>query len=408
MCHKALGRKRRIDIWAHFTYDTKDNKTACKPCGAKISGKNTTNLKRHLQTTHPEIHAKIQKTSDDKNDHGGDKASASVTQQTITTAFLTASKYKMDSKEQLVKEQAIARWIGRTELPLTTCEDEYFIEMMEIIEKKLTIPKKTKISNLVETEYEHERDKFKKRLAAARRVSIGLDMWTKKGLTASFLAISACYHCVEQSKPVHILLALEQVAHPHTAQSIKACVDKCMQEWAIPKEKILTVITDNGSNMVAAFKNTTTEETSSEDDSPGSSMESDSEIDDQRYHHVDMEMARTTCVVHTIQLVVHMTQKETTVKRVLDKARSVVRLFCKSSVATKRLLNQCGVIVVNDCPHAGQAHSTWSHDSSQSKMQSVKSQMTWDGTVCLLVNGKSFHHCMNYCCLLRNTLKPYM
>ena len=138
----------------------------------------------------------IQKTSDDKNDHGGeDKASASATQQTITTAFLTASKYKMDSKEQLVKEQAIARWIGRTGLPLTTCENEDFIQMMETIEKKLTIPKKTKISNLVETEYEHERDKFKKRLAAARRVSIGLDMWTKKGLTASFLAISATPLC---------------------------------------------------------------------------------------------------------------------------------------------------------------------------------------------------------------------
>lgn len=154
--------------------------------------------------------------------------------------------------------------------------------MMAIVDRRLAVPKKTKISNLIETQYEHERQKFKGRLAAARRVSIGLDLWTKKGLTASFLAISACYFCVEQSKPVHILLALEQVAHPHTAQSIKACVDKSMQEWAIPKEKILTVITDNGSNMVAAFKNTTAEETSSEDDSPGSTMESDSEIDDQR------------------------------------------------------------------------------------------------------------------------------
>lgn len=55
-----------------------------------------------------------------------------------------------------------------------------------------------------------------------------------------------------------------------------------MQEWTIPKEKILMVITDNGSNMVAAVKNTTAEETSSEDDSPGSMIESDSEIDDQR------------------------------------------------------------------------------------------------------------------------------
>ncbi|XP_028298344.1 zinc finger BED domain-containing protein 4-like [Gouania willdenowi] len=384
----GLGRKRRIDIWSQFTYDNKDNKTACTACGAKISGKNTTNLKRHLQTTHQEIHAKIQKKSDYKDDHGpsGNKASAAseTQQQTISTAFQSSSKYKTESKEQHTKEQAIARWIGRTGLPVTTIEDEDFVLMMEIVDRRLTVPKKTKMSNLIETQYEHEQ-RFKERLAAARRVSIGLDMWTKKGLTASFLAISACYFCVEQSKPVHILLALEQVAHPHTALSIKAYVDKCMQEWAIPKERILTVITDNGSNMVAAFKHTTAEETSSdsEDDSPGSTMESDSEsvTEDQRYHHVDMEMDRTPCVVHTIQLVVHMLQKETSVKRVLNKARSVVKLFRKSSVATQRVLDQCGLIVVNDCP------TRWSSTFSMvTRLLTVKdavcqiaSDMGWDG-----------------------------
>ncbi|XP_028297847.1 uncharacterized protein LOC114459884 [Gouania willdenowi] len=158
-----------------------------------------------------------------------------------------------------------------------------------------------------------------------------------------------------------------------------------MQEWAIPKERILTVITDNGSNMVAAFKHTTAEETSSdsEDDSPGSTMESDSEsvTEDQRYHHVDMEMDRTPCVVHTIQLVVHMLQKETSVKRVLNKARSVVKLFRKSSVATQRVLDQCGLIVVNDCP------TRWSSTFSMvTRLLTVKdavcqiaSDMGWDG-----------------------------
>ncbi|CAM4713087.1 unnamed protein product [Leuciscus chuanchicus] len=94
------------------------------------------------------------------------------------------------------------------------------------------------------------------------------------------------------------------------------------------------------------LKNTTAEETSSEDDSPGSTMESDSS-------GTIMSIWKWTGhrgVVHTIQLVVHMLQKETTVKRVLDKARSVVKLFRKSSIATQRLLDQCGVIVVNDYP----------------------------------------------------------
>lgn len=110
--------------------------------------------------------------------------------------------------------------------------------------------------------------KFKKRLSGARKVSIGIDLWTKKGLTVSFLAISGCFFSAEQNKPEDILLTLEQVAHPHTAQSIKACVDKCMQEWDISSEKIVTVITDNGSNMVAAFKHSSQEEEETSSDDP--------------------------------------------------------------------------------------------------------------------------------------------
>lgn len=212
-----------------------------------------------------------------------------MSQQNISVAILSASKYKPDSKEQQTKEEAIAKWIGCTGLPVTTVEDEDFILMMETMDKKLTVPKKTKISNLIEKLYEAESQKFKRRLAAVRKVSIGIDLWTKKGLTASFLAISSCFFCTELQKPQHILLALEQVAHPHTAQIIKACVDKCMQEWGISHEKIITVITDNGSNMVAAFKHITPEaEESTSEDSEQENLtmmtesESDTEEDEQR------------------------------------------------------------------------------------------------------------------------------
>ncbi|KAK0140286.1 hypothetical protein N1851_022728 [Merluccius polli] len=78
----------------------------------------------------------IQKTSNDKDDHGpsGNKVSAAsaTQQQAISTAFLSSSKYKTESKEQQTKEQAIARWIGRIGLPLTTIEDEDFVQMMKI------------------------------------------------------------------------------------------------------------------------------------------------------------------------------------------------------------------------------------------------------------------------------------
>lgn len=50
------------------------------------------------------------------------------------------------------------------------------------------------------------------------------------------------------------MLRLDQISHPHTAERIKTCVDQCTEDWGIPKHKILTVITHNGSNMVAALK----------------------------------------------------------------------------------------------------------------------------------------------------------
>lgn len=56
-----LGRRKRLDIWSHFKYNDTDKKSECviitdgKHCGQRISGKNTTNLKRHLKANHPHI-----------------------------------------------------------------------------------------------------------------------------------------------------------------------------------------------------------------------------------------------------------------------------------------------------------------------------------------------------------------
>ena len=155
--------------------------------------------------------------------------------------------------------------------------------MMETFDKRLNIPKKNKINNLVDKLYIDEKQKFKERLATARKITIGLDIWTKKGFTASFLAISACYFCTQENKGKHILLRLDQISHPHTAESIKTCVERCTEDWGIPKHKILTVITDNGSNMVAAFKKNVHEPSSSEEESQESDEEDSEVVEDRRY-----------------------------------------------------------------------------------------------------------------------------
>lgn len=151
--------------------------------------------------------------------------------------------------------------------------------MMETIDKRLTLPKKTKIANLGDQMYLAEKVKFKNRLAMARKVTIGIDIWTKKGLTASFLAVSACYFNVQDSEAEPILLNLKQMVHPHTAHSIVTLMEKCTEEWGIPKEKILMIITDNGSNMVSAFRHKE-EDTSSDENNSQDSDDDDEEADE--------------------------------------------------------------------------------------------------------------------------------
>nr|XP_054594295.1 uncharacterized protein LOC129161839 [Nothobranchius furzeri] len=334
----TAGRKRREDVWSQFSYDNIATKTTCRECGLSFRGKNTTNLKRHQQNGHFVIFSELQKTIAD----GGQPATkmAKMSNQNIEDAFTSTTKYKSDAKEQQMKEEAIATWIGCTGLPVTTVEDEDFILMMESLDKKFPVPKKTKISNLIEKHYENKKATFKKRLSSARKVCIGTDLWTKKGLTASFLGISCCFFCVEQQKPEHLLLALEQLDHPHTAQSFKACVEKCMQEWGILNEKVLTLITDNGSNMVAAFKHSAPEDEDSSSDDPDASILSESDSKEtENLQCQDMGMYRMPCVVHTLQLVVHMINKEESINRVLNKVRSIVKLFRKSSVATQKILD---------------------------------------------------------------------
>ncbi|PIO36913.1 hypothetical protein AB205_0068260 [Aquarana catesbeiana] len=105
--------------------------------------------------------------------------------------------------------------------------------------------------------------------------------------------------------------------------------------------------------MVAAFKQTTAaaEEppSSTEEDShmTESDSEAETEIDDLQYQKIDVN--RTPCVVHTLQLVVHMVHNEASVKKILDKARSIVNLFCKSSITTQKLWEHCGLILLNNC-----------------------------------------------------------
>jgi len=65
--HLLTGRKRESDVWKHFDYLSVKNKSKClvpigesgEVCAFEVAGKNTTNLKSHLQIRHKDVYSEI-------------------------------------------------------------------------------------------------------------------------------------------------------------------------------------------------------------------------------------------------------------------------------------------------------------------------------------------------------------
>lgn len=129
-----------------------------------------------------------------------------------------------------------------------------------------------------------------------------------------------------------------------------------IKEWEIPLEKVGYVVTDNGSNMIKAFKIIQSEirqdvdEVGSED---VGGCSSDSEIDKEMADFEEREavhavafqqenMSRLSCFSHTLQLVVMTFNKDPSAKKLLSSAYNIVRNTNKSGRATEALLKVAG------------------------------------------------------------------
>ena len=207
-------------------------------------------------------------------------------------------------------------------------------------------------------------------LKRARRIVISMDCWSKKSLTASYLGVSASFFHPSRHQPVHVLLNLHQIAHPHTGEMLGDKLLETLKEWDISRSKVLIVVTDNGSNMIKAVRLANVKTVHAEDDeSDGSgnnegvcegevieSDESDEEdgevdpdIDGEGGIEDVIQLHRFPCIAHTLQLVIKELAKSQTYCNLIAKVRGLVKFVKISSVAQQKLTELCGKVVVKDC-----------------------------------------------------------
>ena len=139
---------------------------------------------------------------------------------------------------------------------------------------------------------------------SASEVSICWDIWSNKGLTSSYLGITAHFFSRNDHRCHIVTLSICRLHTTHTAANIHKVVDEILEEWDIAPDKVSAVITDNGSNMVAAFKatlNTTEEDDDVEEEDSTLPDDADDFLDHELEHDIKFHsLKRIACFSHTL------------------------------------------------------------------------------------------------------------
>ena len=203
-------------------------------CETVIKGKNSTNMKVHLQTAHKEAFANFLKkkatldndkpksSSLSKSNSMGTTAAGknlSASSGTITAFMKSHVTWPADSKEACIRDEYLAKMLTMTSTLLRIVEHPVFKKFRQKLDPKYHVPGVTHLNNQMQKNVETVTEKLKALLNTAPRISIGMDIWTKKGYYASYMGISAAFYNPTIGTEQHAMLNLHVVPHPHMADN---------------------------------------------------------------------------------------------------------------------------------------------------------------------------------------------
>lgn len=382
-------RQKSSGVWKYFTFDKESNKSICKiavgleekECGKEIKGAFTTNLKKHLNSFHKEEYEAIVATEKKK------QPASNQMRQSHIAPFYNSYNHKSKKYEDITNRLAI--FVGANNVALRLVDNVEFRELLTELDPRYVPPHRNKLDFHIQSVYDKLKMKLSTSMKSANVISICTDIWSKPGMTSSYLGVTAHFFSQQDRSRYSITLAAARLPSPHTAISILDTIVEVLAKWEIPNSKIFRVLTDNGSNMVAAFKlnrveqcigetadceiridvdDTNLETASNTDEAQASDMDDDSYIIMQHDINVSTEVSefeenerdhssvfsltfkRISCFVHTLQLIVKIFEASPSFKSSLKTAYKIVQKVNRSCKATEKLIGKAGKKLVGNCP----------------------------------------------------------
>lgn len=107
---------------------------------------------------------------------------------------------------------------------------------------------------LLDSYYQIIQRKIKDSLStASSKVNLCVDPWSPKSLRTSYLGVNA-HFTNKEFEWTHIFLGMPELLGSHTAKNIRATTFKLLEKYDVSEEKLGITQTDNGANVVCAFK----------------------------------------------------------------------------------------------------------------------------------------------------------
>lgn len=289
------------------------------------------------------------------------------------------TKYELQNSKQKRFNTKLAIMFESLNISLSLIEKEEFVDIIEEANERLSLPGRCKLMQSIADLYQRMKDAIEEALLEPKKIALSADIWSQKDLTSTYLTITAHYYSSKDHCLRKVLLGLRPIESTHAAH-VSNIIYELLQDWKIPRSKILRILTDNGASTVKTYKDSkdllraleslilTVEaetydseisylsidpylELSFDEDDKISEEHADpiAEFDENEQSFVNQfgRNMRLSCCEHIVQCVLCETvEKKPEWIIVINKIRSIVNKFSKSSTATQNLVKKAGLILV--------------------------------------------------------------
>lgn len=251
------GRKREHPV--HDYFEQLNEKNFCKvwiggkQCGQLIRSSNPTNLKKHLSLHIDAYNDYLQKETD------WNASKILLKDSSPFKRFKGAEKgplpYPRGHPKQRELDDALADFVLSTSVPYRIVLEPSFRKLLNVADKRYEMPWRKRLGKISLHRYQLLQAELLERLDKAKRISICVDIWSKQSFTKSYMGITAHFFDFKSHRPIRVLLGLRPMLEGHGAIYVRKIVYEVLTDWNLDSPKLFKIQSDNGSNVVSAFRN---------------------------------------------------------------------------------------------------------------------------------------------------------